>query len=95
MSRVWILLMAGLSFLAIYLLTHHRSRHVQSPGPRPDNQAALASPHPLDRHFSCDGRKYCSQMRSRAEAEFFNRNCPGTRMDGDHDGVPCENDSRF
>lgn len=38
----------------------------------------------------CDGRKYCSQMTSCAEATFFLRNCPGTQMDGDHDGVPCE-----
>jgi hypothetical protein len=45
--------------------------------------------------FTCDGRQHCSQMRSRAEAEFFVRNCPGTKMDGDRDGVPCENDSRF
>jgi len=45
--------------------------------------------------FRCDGRVYCSQMASRAEAEFFLRNCPNTKMDGDHDGVPCENDSRF
>ena len=45
--------------------------------------------------FKCDGRQYCSQMRSREEAVFFIRNCPNTKMDGDHDGIPCENDSRF
>lgn len=45
--------------------------------------------------FSCDGRQYCSQMNSRAEAEFFIKNCPDTKMDGDNDGIPCENDSRF
>ena len=45
--------------------------------------------------FSCDGRQHCSQMRSRGEAEFFLRNCPNTKMDGDRDGIPCENDSRF
>ncbi|TGD74343.1 excalibur calcium-binding domain-containing protein [Mangrovimicrobium sediminis] len=45
--------------------------------------------------FRCDGRQYCSQMHSRAEAEFFLRHCPNTKMDGDRDGVPCENDSRF
>ena len=45
--------------------------------------------------FKCDGRVYCSQMTSRAEAEFFVRNCPNTKMDGDRDGIPCENDSRF
>jgi len=40
--------------------------------------------------FRCDGRKYCSQMTSCAEATFFLKNCPGVEMDGDHDGVPCE-----
>ena len=24
------------------------------------------------------------------EAKFFLRNCPDTKMDGDHDGIPCE-----
>jgi len=38
----------------------------------------------------CDGRIYCSQMTSCAEAKFFLKNCPGTRMDGNNDGVPCE-----
>jgi len=45
--------------------------------------------------FSCDGRQHCSQMTSREEAEFFIRNCPDTKMDGDHDGIPCENDKRW
>lgn len=45
--------------------------------------------------FTCDGRQHCSQMRSRAEAEYFNNHCPNTKMDGDSDGIPCENDSRF
>ncbi|QSX36722.1 excalibur calcium-binding domain-containing protein [Shewanella sedimentimangrovi] len=40
--------------------------------------------------FTCDGRQHCSQMRSFAEAEFFLKNCPNTKMDGDHDGIPCE-----
>ncbi|PCM43868.1 hypothetical protein CPA50_13575 [Marinobacter sp. ANT_B65] len=48
-----------------------------------------------NQRFTCDGRQHCSQMRSRAEAEFFNKSCPNTKMDGDRDGVPCENDSRF
>jgi hypothetical protein len=42
------------------------------------------------RGFRCDGRIYCSQMTSCAEATFFLRNCPGVKMDGDNDGVPCE-----
>jgi len=38
----------------------------------------------------CDGRLYCSQMNSCEEATWFLKNCPGTKMDGDNDGVPCE-----
>jgi micrococcal nuclease len=38
----------------------------------------------------CDGRTYCSQMTSCAEATWFLRNCPGVKMDGNNDGVPCE-----
>ncbi|WP_230402538.1 excalibur calcium-binding domain-containing protein [Plesiomonas shigelloides] len=45
--------------------------------------------------FTCDGRQHCSQMNSRAEAEYFIKHCPNTKMDGDNDGIPCENDSRF
>jgi len=40
--------------------------------------------------FRCDGRTHCSQMTSCQEATFFLKNCPGTKMDGDGDGVPCE-----
>ncbi|WP_165721915.1 MULTISPECIES: cold shock domain-containing protein [unclassified Pseudoalteromonas] len=46
-------------------------------------------------NFTCDGRQYCTEMRSREEAVFFINNCPNTKMDGDEDGDPCENDSRF
>jgi predicted negative regulator of RcsB-dependent stress response len=40
--------------------------------------------------FACDGRTHCSQMTSCAEATYFLKNCPGVKMDGDNDGVPCE-----
>lgn len=40
--------------------------------------------------YQCDGRIYCSQMTSCAEAKFFLQNCPNVRMDSDNDGVPCE-----
>lgn len=57
--------------------------------------AAVDPATPATPAFRCDGRQYCTQMNSRAEAEFFVRNCPNTKMDGDRDGEPCENDSRF
>lgn len=40
--------------------------------------------------FQCDGRKHCSQMTSCKEAKLFLENCSGMEMDGNHDGVPCE-----
>ena len=41
-------------------------------------------------HFTCDGRTMCSQMTSCAEAEYFLQQCPNTKMDGNGDGEPCE-----
>lgn len=52
-------------------------------GLAPSSRAATAS-------YVCDGRQHCSQMSSCAEATYFLKNCPGTKMDGDNDGVPCE-----
>lgn len=40
--------------------------------------------------FSCDGRQHCSQMTSCEEAKQFLKNCPDMKMDGDSDGIPCE-----
>ena len=58
-------------------------RSVASPYARKDDGAPPSQ-------FACDGRTYCSQMTSCAEATFFLKNCPGVKMDGNHDGVPCE-----
>ncbi|MFZ5961267.1 excalibur calcium-binding domain-containing protein [Pseudomonas sp. QL9] len=51
---------------------------------------AVASPASSPVAVTCDGRQYCSQMHSCEEAKAFLRNCPGMKMDGDRDGVPCE-----
>lgn len=52
--------------------------------------ASAPAPSPANPGFKCDGRTHCSQMTSCAEATFFLRNCPTTKMDGDRDGIPCE-----
>ena len=54
------------------------------------NPAQTAAPEIASPAFQCDGRKHCSQMSSCSEAKLFLRNCPGMEMDGDHDGIPCE-----
>jgi len=61
-------------------------------GPPVPEVASIDRPDTKDRapRFLCDGRTHCSQMTSCAEAKFFLKNCPGTQMDGNHDGEPCE-----
>jgi hypothetical protein len=51
---------------------------------------AYLTENPAATSYRCDGRTYCSQMTSCAEATWFLKNCPGTKMDGDNDGIPCE-----
>ena len=55
-----------------------------TPAPSATAQPLASSP------FRCDGRQHCSQMTSCSEAKFFLQSCPGVKMDGNGDGVPCE-----
>lgn len=52
--------------------------------------ASVAATSKLLAGARCDGRTHCSQMTSCAEATWFLKHCPGVKMDGDRDGVPCE-----
>lgn len=40
--------------------------------------------------FHCEKKERCPQMTSCEEAMFYLHNCPWPMMDGDGDGVPCE-----
>lgn len=40
--------------------------------------------------YSCDGRPTCKQISSCAEARFYLEECGLTKLDRDHDGIPCE-----
>lgn len=92
-----------LPFLVIGLLVAGVHRHATRGPPREsraEEAAALAAPEPEDlqverggnepQAFHCDGRVYCSEMTSCAEATYFLRHCPGVKMDGEGDGIPCE-----
>jgi Excalibur calcium-binding domain len=87
-------------FLAVLLIAagsyaYKRVAHPQSvPGPvapveyadeHADQPAA-----PVQSSFHCDGRTRCNEMTSCDEARYFLQNCPGVKMDGDGDGLPCE-----
>ncbi|HET9976707.1 MAG TPA: thermonuclease family protein [Burkholderiaceae bacterium] len=77
-----------------------RKRHGECPGsaeaPKSSANAppAPTMPEPASvtakAGLSCDGRVYCRQMKSCEEATWFLKNCPGVKMDGNRDGVPCE-----
>jgi endonuclease YncB( thermonuclease family) len=40
--------------------------------------------------FTCGTKRYCSQMKSGLEAEYYLFQCGVKSLDGDKDGVPCE-----
>ncbi|MDD4964445.1 MAG: thermonuclease family protein [Gallionella sp.] len=41
--------------------------------------------------MSCGNKKYCNQMTSCEEAKYYLNQCGVKRLDGNGDGVPCEN----
>ena len=94
-----IALIAALCFYAINKYNTHSSS--QTPIITNDDLTTFDEKYPKivnpenTQNFTCDGRQYCTEMRSREEAVYFINNCPNTKMDGDHDGDPCERDTRF
>ena len=40
--------------------------------------------------YSCTGKTQCTEMKSCNEAKFYLKNCPNVQIDGDGDGIPCE-----
>jgi len=95
-SRALVAGLAGLALLVAagaYGYNKYQQRiardatHPQTPAFEPHGRA---SPLMSTSNFHCDSRTFCSQMTSCSEAKFFLDNCPGTKMDGNNDGVPCE-----
>jgi cold shock CspA family protein len=82
---------AVFSLIAIGAIAAYAYGRMESAGqleavtPTPTSAQTAATP-----GFHCDGRTMCSQMTSCAEAKNFLRHCPNTTMDGNHDGMPCE-----
>jgi len=87
LTLVAVLLVAGAWGYKQFAARQHRMELSSQPATSPADLPARSSPTPA---FVCDGRTHCSQMTSCAEATWFINNCPGTQMDGNNDGVPCE-----
>jgi len=98
---VLLLVLAVVAWQAFDRISHNRAvraatlaaqaedSRAATPPPRPASRAGVTAP-AAGSAFRCDGRTHCSQMASCAEATYFLRNCPGVKMDGNNDGVPCE-----
>ena len=78
-----IAIMVGIGWYGNYLYRHDGGEPAFNLAWSGSAQSEAAS-------FTCDGRAYCSQMTSCEEAMYFIAHCPGTKMDGDRDGIPCE-----
>jgi hypothetical protein len=88
MRRLVIVVILGLLGWQGY--QHYEARTAKAAAlPESPMAPVLAAPVVVSQ-YKCDGRTYCSQMTSCEEATYFLRNCPGVKMDGDNDGVPCE-----
>jgi len=80
----------AIGYLPEVKLSEKTENALKSASPTPPIQMQQPQSVNTDQNFSCDGRQHCSQMHSYEEAVFFLRNCPNTKMDGDGDGIPCE-----
>jgi len=87
---VALLLVAGLGWLGYTQYTERAEVTTTQPQGVMSSPALTAAPEIRAPTFQCDGRKHCSQMGSCSEAKQFLNNCPGMEMDGDGDGIPCE-----
>lgn len=85
----WVIGMVLVLGAAAYGIHRHWPTRVRAMPPAAV-QAAVPVPAPAVPAFHCDGRTHCSQMTSCEEATYFLHHCPGVRMDGNRDGVPCE-----
>jgi cold shock CspA family protein len=50
----------------------------------------LQKPQQQGTEWQCEGKIRCTEMRSCEEAMFYLNNCPDVTIDGDGDGIPCE-----
>jgi len=93
--------LSGLVIGALFMFYYQRANHTyaqtasadppRSESIRADKSVFIAVEATTESpQFVCDGRVYCSQMHSCEEATYFLEHCPGVKMDGEGDGVPCE-----
>jgi hypothetical protein len=86
-SKPFFTSMTGIAIIFLgVLLTHPNgsTARIIKPG------ASFSKTNNVGGRYTCSGKIYCSEMTSCDEAKFYLRNCPGTKIDGNNDGIPCE-----
>lgn len=89
-SFLLVVFLAGLAWFGYSKYTIATQPDAAVPSTRPDAYLSPAPDRTDAAAFRCDGRTHCSQMTSCAEAMYFIQHCPNTKMDGNNDGEPCE-----
>lgn len=91
-ATVLVLLLIGIVGIGYWQRTERLQRSFESTAAEnvPAMAAPATKPNTVVNTFRCDGRTHCSQMTSCTEAKFFLAQCPGVKMDGNNDGIPCE-----
>ncbi len=66
-------------------------RHSGNPSREADNVPKVSfAPEVSSGGMQCRGKRYCREMASCEEANFYLKACGVSSLDGDDDGVPCE-----
>ncbi|MCI5148193.1 MAG: hypothetical protein D3916_02120 [Candidatus Electrothrix sp. MAN1_4] len=92
-AKPFILSVVGvlIAFSGVYFFDEKRVRLVNEHKGQPVARSVGKKTREQEKsRFSCQGKKHCAEMRSCAEAKFYLKNCPGVKIDGNRDGVPCE-----
>ena len=65
-------------------------RHPDKNSVAPTTIAEQPKPQKSNNGFQCEGKRFCKEMYSCAEAQFYLNQCGVHRLDRDNDGVACE-----
>lgn len=79
----------GLLLLVSLIVMVKRQNRSKAPA-KDANKAFSAEVSESAGSFECKGKLRCPEMISCAEAKFYLNNCPNVEIDGDGDGIPCE-----
>lgn len=89
-SNWFIKLLVFIVFVVFTFYLFEQKTAIQTAAIKTFPTSASKIPQPIYSSYRCNGKTYCSEMASCEEAKFYQNSCPGTKMDGDGDGVPCE-----